>query len=123
MIIVISDNNVIHEGDWLAVPDIMERTGRSLPTVRTWLQERDLIGMRRGPNNALMVPSAFVTDEGPLKALRGTLSVLGDSGLSDEEILTWLGERDETLLGGSPIGALEGGHKTEIRRRAQELAF
>ncbi|MGB3762839.1 MAG: Rv2175c family DNA-binding protein [Ornithinimicrobium sp.] len=120
---MISDNNVIHQGEWLAVPDIMERTGRSLPTVRTWLQERDLIGMRRGPNNALMVPSAFVTDQGPLKALRGTLSVLSDSGLNDEEILTWLGEKDDTLLGGSPIGALEGGHKTEIRRRAQELAI
>ncbi len=120
---VLSDNNVILEGDWLAVPDIMELTGRSLPTVRTWLQERELVGMRRGPNNALMVPAAFVTKEGPLKSLRGTVSVLTDSGLSDEEIVVWLGRVDETLLGGSPIGALQGGHKTEIRRRAQEWAF
>ncbi|MGB3828421.1 MAG: Rv2175c family DNA-binding protein [Ornithinimicrobium sp.] len=110
-------------GDWLAVPDIMERTGRSLPTVRTWLQERDLVGMRRGPNHAMMVPSAFVTDQGPLKSLRGTVSVLADSGMSDDEILEWLGRPDDTLLGGSPIGALEGGHKTEVRRRAQEEAF
>ncbi|MGB3184888.1 MAG: Rv2175c family DNA-binding protein [Ornithinimicrobium sp.] len=118
-----SDINVILEGEWLSVPDIMERAGTPQATVRTWLADRDLIGMRRGPNHALMVPAAFVLPAGPLKSLRGTVSVLGDSGLSDPEILTWLGRSDDTLPGGSAIGGLLAGHKTEVRRRAMELAF
>lgn len=119
---MLSDSNVILQGEWLAVPDIMEVTGASLATVRTWLADRDLIGMRRGENNALMVPAAFVDRTGPMKALRGTLSVLGDSGFSDEEILQWLGQEDDSWVGGSAIGALQAGHKTEVRRRAMELA-
>ena len=107
----------------MTVPDITTMTGVAQSTVRTWLSERDIIGMRRGPNNAVMVPAAFMTPEGPLKSLRGTISVLSDSGLSDEQVLRWLGEPDDTLPTGSPIGALQAGHKAEIRRRAQELAF
>lgn len=119
---MLSDTNVILDGEWLAVPDIMELTGASLATVRTWLADRDLIGMRRGPNNALRVPAAFVEPTGPMKALRGTFSVLGDSGLGDDEILQWLGQVDDSWTGGSAIGALHAGHKTEVRRRAMELA-
>ncbi|MGB7447768.1 MAG: Rv2175c family DNA-binding protein [Ornithinimicrobium sp.] len=120
---MLNDTNVILDGNWMTVPDIMEMTGATQSVVRTWLQERDVVGMRRGVNRAVMVPSAFLTPEGPLKSLRGTISVLADSGLSDEQILQWLGEPDATLLGGTPIGALQAGHKAEIRRRAQETAF
>ncbi|MGB5951683.1 MAG: Rv2175c family DNA-binding protein [Ornithinimicrobium sp.] len=119
---MLSDTNVILDGEWLTVPDIMERAGASLATVRTWLEMRDLIGMRRGPNRALMVPAGFVSDAGPMKALRGTFTVLADSGLSDDEILQWLGEVDESWTGGSAMGALHAGHKTEVRRRAMEVA-
>ncbi len=118
----ISGGSVPDDG-WLAVPDMMALTGASLPTVRAWLQERDLVGMRRGPNHAVMVPASFVTAEGPLKALRGTVSVLGDSGLSDEEIIDWLYRPDDSLEGGSAVASLVAGNKTEVRRRAQELAF
>jgi hypothetical protein len=121
--IVVNDSNVIQAGRWLTVPDIMSVTGASQASVRTWLSERDIVGVRRGENRAIMVPAAFVTPEGPLKSLRGTISVLSDSGLSDEEILRWLGEPDDTLPAGTPIEALQAGQKAEIRRRAQELAF
>ncbi|HKJ12107.1 MAG TPA: Rv2175c family DNA-binding protein [Ornithinimicrobium sp.] len=107
----------------MTVPDVMTLTGASQARVRTWLSDREIIGTRRGPNGALMVPAAFLTGEGPLKSLRGTISVLSDSGLSDEQILQWLGEPDDTLPVGTPIGALQAGHKAEIRRRAQETAF
>ena len=44
--------------------------------------------------------------------------------MSDDEIITWLFTPDPTLpVEGAPIDALRAGHKTEIRRRAQELAF
>lgn len=125
---MVDDSNVIHEAlnsddAWLAVPEIMDLTGDSLATVKTWLQERDVVGIRRGNNNALRVPKLFVTPEGPLKFLRGTITRLTDSGYSDEEIIDWLYRPDSTLLGGSAIASLWEGNKTEVRRRAQETAF
>lgn len=119
---VLSDNGVILDPDWLAVPDIMERTGASLAMVRTWLQDREVVGLRRGEHGALMVPGGFLTETGPLKHLLGTITVLTDSGLDDAEIIDWLHERDDTLIGGSALGSLQAGSKTEVRRRAQETA-
>ena len=45
-------------------------------------------------------------------------------GMDDDEIIEWMFTPDPTLpVEGAPIDALRAGHKTEIRRRAQELAF
>ncbi|HSP59783.1 MAG TPA: Rv2175c family DNA-binding protein [Ornithinimicrobium sp.] len=115
--------DVIPTDGWLSVPDIMERTGAPLLTVRRWLQDRELIGLRRGPNNAVMVPAGFVDEEGPLAPLRGTITVLTDGGMSDEEIVEWLHRPDDTLPGGSAVASLHAGAKTEVRRRAQEHAL
>lgn len=101
----------------------MERTGASLQQVKGWLQDREVLGRRRGANNAVMVPSTFLDEQGPLPALRGTITVLADNGLSDEEIIDWLHTPDDTLTGGSAIASLHEGAKTEVRRRAQEQAF
>ena len=48
--------------------------------------------------------------------------VLKDSGFSDEEAIVWLYTNDDSLPG-RPIDALIDGRKTEIRRRAQALAW
>jgi type IIA topoisomerase, A subunit len=48
--------------------------------------------------------------------------VLKDAGFSDEEAITWLYTADDSLPG-RPIDALINGQKTEIRRRAQALAW
>lgn len=108
---------------WLTVPEIMERTGASLGVVKSWLQDRELVGLRRGANRAVMVPADFLVEDGPLPSLRGTVTVLSDGGFSDEEIVAWLHQPDETLAGGSAIATLRTGSKAEVRRRAQELAF
>ncbi|WP_237565450.1 Rv2175c family DNA-binding protein [Ornithinimicrobium cavernae] len=126
---MVNDSDVILGSDdndltgWLAVPDIMELTGVSLAQVKTWLQEREIIGVRRGPNRAVYVPASFLTEEGPLVPLRGTLTVLADGGYDDEEIIAWLHESDDSLEGGSAIASLRLGNKTEVRRRAQETAL
>ena len=118
---MLDDTNVIPE--WLPVPDVMDRTGASLQQVKRWLQERELVGQRRGEHHAVMVPSTFLVADGPLPSLRGTITVLADGGLSDEEIIEWLHTPDETLSGGRAIASLHAGAKTEVRRRAQEHAF
>ncbi|WP_432547797.1 Rv2175c family DNA-binding protein [Kineococcus sp. SYSU DK004] len=109
-------------GEWLTVPDVAERMGVELRTVRRLLQERELVAVRRGERHVVSVPAAFVTPEGPLQHLRGTLSVLLDSGYSDAEAVRWLFTPDDTLPG-TPVAALAANRKTEVRRRAQALSF
>jgi hypothetical protein len=111
-------------GEWLTVPDIAERLGVPLAAVRTMLQEREVLGVRRGERRVVSIPARFFTEAGPLPELPGTFTVLADGGMRDEEILRWLFTTDPTLPdGGAPIDALRAGFKTEIRRRAMETAF
>lgn len=111
-------------GDWLTVPDIAERYDLRLSQARRLIDDREVVGIRRGERSVLSVPARFFDDEGPIPPLRGTLTVLTDSGLTDDEIIGWLFTPDETLpLPGAPIDNLLGGRKTEIRRRAMELAY
>lgn len=86
------------------------------------IKERHLLDVRRGDRNVRYVPAEFLTETGLLKPLHGTLMVLEDSGFDDIEILHWLFTEDPTLPG-RPIDALHDGRKTEVRRRAQALAW
>lgn len=118
---MVSDTDVI--SDWLTVPDMVELSGAKITEVKRWLQDREVLGRRRGPNNALMVPASFLVDGRPLPSLRGTVTVLADSGWGDDEIIDWLHVADDSLPGGSAIASLRQGSKTEVRKRAQEAAF
>lgn len=109
--------------EWLTLPDIAERLDLKVTLVRRMLQERLLIGVRRGERNILSVPAPLLGPDGPLPELAGTLTVLADSGYGDAAALRWLFTPDETITGGSPVKALLAGHKTEVRRRAQALAI
>lgn len=108
---------------WLTLPDLAERLGVRITDVRRMIEEGHLVAVRRGERNVLSVPEAFVGEDGPLPELRGTFTVLKDGGFSDEEIVAWMFAPDERLVGGSPIGAIRGGAKTEVRRRAMEEAL
>jgi len=111
-------------GEWTTVPDIAERLGVPLSRVRQYLTDRELLSLRIGERNVVSVPAKFVTDEGPRPELKGTFTVLADGGMGDEAILRWLFTPDESLpVEGAPVDALLAGHKTEVRRRAQALAF
>ena len=109
---------------WLSLPDVAERMGVSVTTVRRLVEERILIALRVGERGILSVPEPFLGPEGPLPALRGTFTVLADGGMDDAAMLRWLFTPDPTLpTGGTPVDAIRAGHKTEVRRRAMELAF
>ncbi|SFK02228.1 Rv2175c family DNA-binding protein [Cellulomonas sp. KH9] len=124
-------------GAWLTVPDVAQMLGVDPGKVRRLLQERKLVGVRRGTPPVMSVPAAFLvpghlanpaapdvpSDDRPwtvLASLQGTLTVLGDDGFSDEETLAWL-FRVEESLGVPPIEALRAGRKTEVRRVAQAM--
>jgi excisionase family DNA binding protein len=111
-------------GEWLTVPDLAERLGVALSAARRLIADRELVATRIGERRVIAVPAKFVDESGPRPELKGTFTVLADGGMSDDEIIAWLFTPDVTLpVEGAPIDALRAGHKTEIRRRAQELAF
>ncbi|UJP39205.1 Rv2175c family DNA-binding protein [Cellulomonas palmilytica] len=114
---------------WLTLPDVAERVGLDVGKVRRLVQERKLVGIRRGEPRVLSVPEKFLVEGqsdhpaavgawSPLPWLQGTITVLADAGFSDAEAIAWLFTPDDTLPG-TPIDALRAGQKTEIRRRAQ----
>ena len=121
-------------GEWLTVPDVAERLGIEATKVRRMVQERRVVGTRRGDPRVFSIPASFlvpghlanpaqptarVADEPwtVLASLQGTLTVLSDAGFSDEDAIEWLFTPQEGLPG-TPIDALRAGRKTEIRRLA-----
>jgi excisionase family DNA binding protein len=119
-------------GEWLPLPDVAELLGTDVGKVRRMIAEGRLIAVRLGERKVLGVPASFLRRDGDtwtiLPSLPGTLTVLRDSGFSDEEAVGWLFTPDDSLsfLGSqirTPIDALVSGAKTEIRRRAAALAF
>ncbi|MEB7447514.1 Rv2175c family DNA-binding protein [Arthrobacter koreensis] len=108
--------------DWLTLPDVAEQLDVTISKVHSLLEERALLAVRLGERKIRSVPAAFINDGAILDSLKGTISVLADAGFSDEEMLRWLFTADDTLPG-RPVDALKEGRKTEIRRRAQALAW
>lgn len=108
----------------MTVPECAEALSVPLSRVRELLRERHLIGTRRGDNNAVYLPSAqLVSDaEGTriVATVRGTILVLADAGLSDDEIVAWLMAEHEEL-GESPLHALRSGKRAHVRRLAQAV--
>jgi len=106
--------------DWLTVPDAAQRLDVDVAKVRQLLRERKLLGVRR--DGVVYIPALFVQDGAVLKGLPGTLTVLADAGYDDEASLRWLFTADESLPG-APVHALVENRGTEVKRRAQALAF
>ena len=106
---------------WLSLPEVAERMGLGVNRVRQLVSDRQFLAVRRGENNALMVPAELVQDGRVLKGLPGTLTLLADAKFSDEEAVRWLYTDDD--LPGSPVRALVENRGTEVKRRAQALGF
>jgi Rv2175c C-terminal domain of unknown function len=107
---------------WLTLPDLAELMGIDVSRARQLVRDREVLAVRRGENNALMVPAAFVQDGRVLKGLQGTLTLLADARYTDEEALRWLFTPDGSLPG-APVEALVANRGTEVKRRAQALGF
>ena len=106
----------------MPLPDVAQLLDVSITKVHGLLDERALAALRIGERRIRSVPAAFLQDGHVVDSLKGTILVLADAGFSDEELIGWLFTPDESLRG-RPIDALREGRKTEIRRRAQSLAW
>jgi hypothetical protein len=107
---------------WLTLPELAARVGIDPSRSRQLVRDRQVLALRRGENNALMVPEIFVQDGRLLKGLAGTLTLLADARYDDEAALRWLFTPDESLPG-TPVQALAENRGTEVKRRAQALGF
>jgi hypothetical protein len=109
------------EVEVLPLPDVATRLGLPVTRVQQALRDRHLLALRRA--GMLVVPAVFVTDDGAVvKGLSGTITVLTDSGFTPNDIMRWLFTADDSLPG-TPIDALRTNRGTEVKRRAQALAF
>jgi hypothetical protein len=106
-------------GDWLSLHEAAGRLGIDPKRAKQLIREHKLLAVHAG---GLRVPAAFIHEGQVLKGLSGTLTVLADAGYDDVAALRWLFTADETLPG-TPVQALSENRGTEVRRRAQALAF
>lgn len=107
---------------WHTLPDVAERLGLPVNRVRQLIRDRHLLAFRRGEEKTLQVPADFIDGDKVVKGLPGALTLLADSGYDDAASLRWLFTPDDTLPG-TPVSALRENRGTEVRRRAQALAF
>jgi hypothetical protein len=109
-------------GNWLTLPDVSERLDLPINKVHSLIDEGALVAARIGERKIRSIPAEFLVEGHVLESLKGTVFVLSDAGYEDEEMLRWLFTPDDSLPG-RPIDALRAGRKSEIRRRAQALAW
>ncbi|GAB3509853.1 Rv2175c family DNA-binding protein [Amycolatopsis cihanbeyliensis] len=119
--IPVADDVLEAEVAVLPLPEVATKLGLSMNKARQLLRDGQLIAVRR--DGELMVPADFLNGNGVVKGLAGTVTVLADSGFDRTEMLRWLFAADESLPGITPINALRTSHGTEVKRRAQAMAF
>ncbi|MFD6952187.1 MULTISPECIES: Rv2175c family DNA-binding protein [unclassified Nocardiopsis] len=107
-------------GEWLTLKEAAEPLGVSPNRIKTLIREKRMMGVVRG--GEMSIPAAFVDGDDLVKGLPGTLVLLSDAGFSTEEALRWLFTPDDSLPG-TPIQAMRENRGTEVRRRAQSMAF
>ena len=107
-------------GDWLTLNEVADRLGTDPKRAKQLIRDHKLLAVHR--TGGLRMPAAFIHEGQVLKGLSGTLTVLADAGYDDVAALRWLFTADDTLPG-TPVQALSDNRGTEVRRRAQALAF
>jgi len=109
-------------GDWLDWAACGEALGISASRVRTMIREHQLAAAVPSPGAGQQVPAAFLLDGAVVKGVPGVVTVLHDGGYDDRQIIAWLFGDDPTLPG-RPIDALRENRGSEVKRRAQAMAF
>ena len=109
-------------GEWLDWGQASDLLGVSVSKVRQLIREHQLAAVVPAPGAGQKVPAALIMDGQIVKGVHGVLTVLHDGGYEDREALTWLFTADDTVPG-RPIDALRENRGSEVKRRAQAMAF
>ena len=109
-------------GEWFDWSQASDALGVSVSKVRQLIREHHLAAAVPTAGAGQQVPAELMMDGEIVKGVPGVLTVLHDGGYEDREILQWLFTADETLPG-RPIDALRENRGSEVKRRAQAMAF
>ncbi len=109
-------------GDWLDWATAAAQLGVTVSKVRQWIREGQLAAVVPAPGAGQQVPALLIDDGVVVKGVPGVLTVLHDGGYDDAAALAWL-FTDDPSLPGRPIDALRENRGTEVKRRAQAMAF
>jgi hypothetical protein len=109
-------------GEWLDWSQAGDLLGVSVSKVRQLIRERQLAAAVPSPGAGQKVPAALIMDGEVVKGVPGVLTVLHDGGYDDREALVWLFTADASIPG-RPIDALRENRGSEVKRRAQAMAF
>lgn len=104
--------------DWAAAGQLL---GVSPSRVRTMIREHELAAAVPRAGAGQQVPADFIQDGLVVKGLPGLLTVLHDGGFDDRECIAWL--FTDLGLPGRPIDALRENRGSEVKRRAQAMAW
>lgn len=108
--------------DWIDWAETATRLGVTVAKVKTMIRHHELAAAVPTPGEGQKVPADFVQDGVPVKGLPGLLTLMHDNKYDDREIIAWLFLEQEDLPG-RPIDALRENRGTEVKRRAQAMAF
>ncbi|WP_235829271.1 Rv2175c family DNA-binding protein [Gulosibacter macacae] len=106
--------------EWFTLPEAAALLGVSSGRLARLIEDKYLLDVR--VDGERRIPQDFFKDDEPLPGLRGTLTLLADHGVVDDEAMEWLLSNDE-MLGEAPVDALRKGHKSTVRKSVQLLAI
>ena len=106
---------------WLDWSQTAAELGVSPGKVRTMIREHQLAAAVPREGAGPQVPAAMVMDGEVVKGLPGLLTLLHDAGWDDRACIEWI--FTDADLPGRPIDALRENRGSEVKRRAQALAF
>jgi hypothetical protein len=106
---------------WMDWAETARQLGVTVGKVRTMIRDHELAAAVPAPGAGQQVPAEFVQDGLVVKGLPGLLTVLHDGGYDDRECIAWL--FTDAALPGRPIDALRENRGSEVKRRAQAMAF
>lgn len=109
-------------GDWLDWSEASNALHVSVSKVRQLIREHQLAAAVPVPGEGQKIPAELIMDGLVVKGLPGLLTVLHDAGYDDRAAITWLFTADDSLPG-RPVDALRENRGSEVKRRAQAMAF
>ena len=107
--------------EWIDRATAAELLGVTVAKVRTMVKDHELADAEPTPGGDTLLPAGFIQEGLPVKGLPGLLTMMHDNGYDDRECIAWL-YLDQDLPG-RPIDALRENRGSEVKRRAQAMAF
>jgi len=107
--------------DWFDWSEAATALGVSVNKIRTMIREHELAAAVPSPGAGQRIPAELIIDGEVVKGIPGLLTIFHDAHWEDREALEWI--FTDLDLPGRPIDALRENRGSEVKRRAQALAF